>query len=68
LLLLLGRHIDPATSPYLQQFPQLAVSVTDIESIITKLDASKVCAGNGDSKFSALVKKNEGKFMNAAGN
>ena len=68
LLHLLGKCLNPATSSYLQQFPQLAMSVADIESIIMKLDASKVCAGNGDSKFSTLTEKNEGKFKNVAGN
>ena len=66
-LLLLGKYINPDTSPYLQQFPQFASSVTDIENIVMKLDASKVCSGNRDLKFSALTQKNNGKFRNPAG-
>ncbi len=64
MLLLLGKVINP---PYLQHFPQLVVSVADVQSIITKLDASKVCAGNGDCNFFALTERNAGKFKNPAG-
>ncbi len=68
ILLLLGKYINPATTTYLKQCPQLTMSVADVEKIIQKIDCSQVCIGNGDEKFSNLVKKNEGKFKNMLGN
>lgn len=68
LLVLLGQNISPSKSPFLQQLPQYVMSVEDVRCIIRKLDASTVCVGNADDKFSILAKQNEGKFMNAAGN
>ena len=67
LLLLLGHNISPNMSPFLQQFPQYVMSVDDVRFILSKLNASRICVGNEDDKFSVLVQKNEGKFMNAAG-
>ena len=67
ILLLLGKYINPATTTFLQQFPQLTVSVADIKRVIQMLDSSRVCIGNGDDKFSNLVMKNEGKFRNQSG-
>ncbi len=68
LLLLLGKYINHSTSTYLQQLPKFAMSVTDIEGIITKLDAAIVCVGNADDKFTVLLQRNEGKFKNPTGN
>ena len=52
ILLLATWKIHPPC--YLQQFTQFATSVANVRNIIDKLDASKVCAGNGDPKFSIL--------------
>ena len=31
------------------------------------LDAGTICVGNNDAKFSTLIEKHDGKFMNVAG-
>ena len=59
-LSLRGDHVNIATSPFL-------LSVASIEAIVRGLDTCKVCIGNGDDKFSCLLQKNGGKFMNLPG-
>ena len=66
-IMMLGKLINPITSPYLQQFPQFVMSVDDIECLIRKLDAARVCVGNGDDKFSLLSEKNQGSFKSSTG-
>ena len=66
-LSLRGDHVNIATSPFLLSLPQTASSVASIEAIVRGLDTCKVCIGNGDDKFSCLLQKNGGKFMNLPG-
>ena len=66
-LCLLEEQIDTTLSPFASQLPQFTVSVADIEVIIKELDAGTICVGNNDAKFSTLIEKHDGKFMNVAG-
>ena len=65
-VLLLGQCIS-TTCPMLLDLPQALFSLLDVEVVLKALDASMICIGNDDAKFSDLAKSHEGTFMDASG-
>ena len=58
----------PSVGEAYLSIPATVSSVCNISgNIITRIDASEVCSGNRDLRFSALTQKNNGKFRNPEG-
>ena len=62
------RHdADLAQVERLCDLPLLLRTVEDVARVTSMLEASKLCVGNPDDRYSTLIKRRKGKFTDAHG-
>lgn len=63
-----GKNMVPVSQcESFQSVPLMLLCVKDVIDTLAKLDASKLCVGNADTKFLELVTRREGKFFDRSG-
>ena len=62
-----GYVLDPKNCTLLRNFSCHLSNVSSILDIVSTLNSSKICVGNGDEKFESLADVRKGVFKNRAG-